>query len=188
MSLQPLVLVVDDDRDIRASIHEVLSGEGYTVEEACNGRDALLRLERPPLPALILLDLMMPVMDGRSLLAELGERPDLAGVPVIVATASGIDVASSSLEVPLLRKPLDIESLLNIVAQYAPRFWDDEEGPTEQRSLLIEPMQDTARHFCAACGKGAQTRCVGCGHAFCERCLNEGLSGLCGKCWKQQVR
>jgi CheY-like chemotaxis protein len=129
--LEPLVLVVEDDNDTRRSIRDVLEEEGYSTEEATNGQEALDRLGRTPRPALVLLDLMMPVMDGRTLLLELEAHPELAALRVVVLTASAVDEASSTLRVPLLRKPVEVGALLRIVEQYSPRFWDDEEPTTD---------------------------------------------------------
>ena len=183
-SLQPLVLVVDDDIDIRHSMREVLEGEGYVVEEASNGRAALERLQVAPRPALVLLDLMMPVMDGQTLLAEIGARPELADLPIVVSTASAANEDSSTLRVPLLRKPFEIDALLRIVGQYSPRFWDDDEPPTEQTLLPPEPSNDTVRQWCAMCGAVAQARCTRCGQPFCRGCLDAGPDGACARCWR----
>ncbi len=134
-NFEPLVLIVDDDGDTRRSIRDVLVAEGYVAEGVANGRDALERLSRRPLPRARLLDLMMPVMNGHTLLGEIEARPDLAALPIVVLTASSVDEASSTLNVPLLRKPIGIEALLTIVEHYAPRFWDDEEPLTEEVSI-----------------------------------------------------
>ena len=112
------ILVVDDDDDIRATLSLVLSGEGYAVREAANGRDALLELqERAALPDLILLDLMMPVMDGWQFRARAKKEKRLARIPTIVLTAS----PQNDLGVPpvagRLRKPVDLEELLGTIAR-----------------------------------------------------------------------
>ncbi len=83
------LLIVDDDKEIRDALTEVLEDEGYVVEAAVNGADALSRLRAGSgaLPGLILLDLMMPIMDGpqfRS--AQLGD-PRLATIPILVLSA-----------------------------------------------------------------------------------------------------
>ena len=101
----PVVLVVDDDEDIRSIVRDTLETEGYTVEAAANGIEALERLKTPPRPALILLDLAMPLMDGMTLLAELERRKQLAGIQVVVMTAASASVETSTLPYPLLRKP-----------------------------------------------------------------------------------
>jgi CheY-like chemotaxis protein len=81
------VLVVDDDPDIRAFVSEFLTEEGYEVRAAANGRDALAILASWR-PAVILLDLMMPVMDGWTFLATQQAHPELARISVIVMSAS----------------------------------------------------------------------------------------------------
>ena len=79
-----IVLVVDDDADIVESTRDFLEFEGYAVEIASNGRDALGVLERmPAAPKLLLIDLIMPIMGGSQLLIELAKRPEFAKIPVI---------------------------------------------------------------------------------------------------------
>lgn len=187
MSLEPLVLVVDDDEDTRRAVRQLLEEEGYVVEEATNGRLALERLGRLPSPALVLLDLMMPVMDGRTLLKEIEAHPEFLGVPIVVMTASAVDEASSTVKVPMLRKPVDVDALLRIVEQYSPRFWDEDEPGTEETLIVCESEADraTAKHFCAGCGQVAQTRCSGCGTALCQTCFARGSGGVCADCCRE---
>jgi CheY-like chemotaxis protein len=80
------ILVVDDDPDLRELLRRTLEREGYAVLEAADGRAALARIEER-LPGLILLDLMMPHMNGFELLTELRARPEWRGIPVVVVTA-----------------------------------------------------------------------------------------------------
>ena len=82
------VLVVEDDGDLREALAECLRFEGYDVVEAVDGADALARLRRGARPALIILDLVMPRMDGRQLLAAMRVDADLAGIPVVLATGN----------------------------------------------------------------------------------------------------
>ena len=84
------VLVVDDDPDARDRLRAVLHREGWTVAEAANGEEALAIVARRP-PQLILLDLMMPVMDGFKFLHALRERPGGADIPVVVLTARDLN-------------------------------------------------------------------------------------------------
>lgn len=81
------VLIVDDDPDIRETLAEVLGDAGYTVAGAENGADALATLRDGWLPCVILLDLMMPVMDGFQFLKARQLDPRLAHIPVIVLSA-----------------------------------------------------------------------------------------------------
>ena len=84
---QAPVLLVEDDPASREATRRVVTRLGLNVEECADGRDALIWLEQHPLPALILLDLMMPVMDGFEFLKELQKRPELQSIPVVVLTA-----------------------------------------------------------------------------------------------------
>jgi CheY-like chemotaxis protein len=118
----PIVLVVDDDPDIRDTIAEVLSDEGYPVELASNGREALAVLETDRAkPGLILLDLMMPVLDGWGFMAELQKMPRLAAIPVVVFSAHGANrEAIGALGARgFLRKPLQLHELLELVGRCA---------------------------------------------------------------------
>jgi CheY-like chemotaxis protein len=184
----PLILIVDDDKDSRETARMVLEEEGYVVDMASNGRAALDRLRSAPAPALMLVDLMMPVMDGPSLLVELEASAEHSGIPVVVMTASGPDSRSSGLRYPVLRKPFNLDDLMRIVTECAPRLWDDEE-PTEETSVPFERVVSvrgfedaTPRVLCIACDLPASTRCVGCGEGFCRACLDGGATGRCPRC------
>jgi CheY-like chemotaxis protein len=83
------VLVIDDDDSIREALADVLEQAGYTPVCVPNGAEALAYLSDGTRPSLILLDLMMPVMDGETFLTVKESDPDLADVPVILITASG---------------------------------------------------------------------------------------------------
>jgi len=107
------VLVVEDDEDIRAAIAEILDGEGYEVTIAANGSEALDELQHMPRPSLILLDLMMPVMNGHEFLARIRETPRMQGVPVLVLTAISSEAPPGARG--LLRKPFIVEELLDAV-------------------------------------------------------------------------
>jgi CheY-like chemotaxis protein len=113
------VLVVDDDKDIRETIREVLEAEGYSVATAENGAAALKQL-RHVHPQLILLDLTMPVMDGISFREEQMNDDSLAAIPTIVMSARtdpGKD-AGPLLVRACLAKPLDLDELLSLVGHY----------------------------------------------------------------------
>lgn len=109
------VLVVDDDPDIRSMMVDVLSGEGYSVCEAENGLVALGMLAVNPV-RLILLDMMMPVMNGWEFLAVLNEKPNITSAPIVLCTASRCVVPSPA--VAMLHKPFTLELLLALVEQY----------------------------------------------------------------------
>jgi CheY-like chemotaxis protein len=109
------VLVVDDDPVLRETLEAVLAGEGYEVEAAGNGLEALSVLPGWR-PDLIILDLMMPIMDGWRFRAEQRQTPS-ADVPVLVLT-SHWDAASAGAGIDateMLRKPFDLDQLLNTI-------------------------------------------------------------------------
>jgi CheY-like chemotaxis protein len=113
------VLVVDDDPDIADTIAAVIGARGYQVETAADGARALDRMRRPPRPALVLLDLMMPVMDGGQLRRAQLAEPELAGIPVVVLTADTRAAAQPSMFPDgYLLKPVDLERLLGTVRRY----------------------------------------------------------------------
>jgi CheY-like chemotaxis protein len=86
----PYILVVDDDPDFRTGLRTALEMKGYQVEEAANGEEALLRLlEKPPL--LVLLDLQMPVMNGREMLQRMRSTPELREVSVVIISGFGFE-------------------------------------------------------------------------------------------------
>jgi len=107
------VLVVDDDEEIRALVSEVLVDEGYDVRQATHGREAMDMLEESGqgLPSLILLDLMMPVMDGLEVLELLAASERLRHIPVIVTTAAP-DKAVGRPIASVIQKPYGITALL----------------------------------------------------------------------------
>lgn len=113
---RPLVLVVDDDPDILDAICDILEAEGYRVSRARHGIEALARIEAER-PAVILLDLMMPVMDGVAFARALRQRPDDAHVPILVISADGNPQRAAGVGAQgYLAKPFDIEVLLASVA------------------------------------------------------------------------
>ena len=117
-----VVLIVDDDPDIREAIRTLLEEEGYPTAEACNGQEALALIQQPDFKAgLILLDLMMPTMDGLQLRARLRADPALAAIPVVVMSAHEAMLRAlehSEPPTPVLRKPLDLDQLLELVTKY----------------------------------------------------------------------
>jgi two-component system, chemotaxis family, chemotaxis protein CheY len=113
-----MLLVIDDEPDVRASLLELLNLNGYSGRSAANGRAALQALRaRPALPKLILLDMAMPVLDGWGFLAELSKDPRLALIPVIVISATpGLEMrAEAAGASAVLRKPVNLEVLLSAV-------------------------------------------------------------------------
>jgi CheY-like chemotaxis protein len=110
----PLVLVVDDDEDIRDALSVVLGSEGYLVVCAMHGAQALERL-RECRPALIILDQMMPVMDGAAFIAAKNLDPSISKIPVLAITASMQPQVEGA--TAFMRKPVDLDCLLAAVAR-----------------------------------------------------------------------
>ena len=111
------VMVVEDDTLIREMVMQILAGEGFTAIGASNGEEALRQLRQEPLtPSLILLDLMMPVMNGWQFRAKQLEDPALAEIPVIVMSATDDgDVPAEE----RVGKPFEIDALLAAVGRLA---------------------------------------------------------------------
>jgi CheY-like chemotaxis protein len=114
------ILVVDDDRDIRDSLIETLEDHGFRATGAANGAEALEVLRTSPdRPSLILLDLMMPVMDGLEFREQQRKHPSWAHIPVVVISAySDVEARARSLDVECMRKPLAIRPLIDVVRRH----------------------------------------------------------------------
>jgi CheY-like chemotaxis protein len=115
------VMVVEDDYAIRETLRELLEDEGYHVTPASNGAEALARLRGDGTPRLILLDLMMPVMDGWAFRSAIEKDPRLAGIPVVLLSAdNGLAQKAGALHVQgYLAKPFELDQLLSTVERYA---------------------------------------------------------------------
>ena len=115
------ILVVDDDSGIREVLVECLAGEGYDVADARNGAEGLERL-RGHRPHVVLVDLLMPVMNGRQFIAHLRADAATQGIPVLLMTGSnellGRPPAGAD---ALLPKPFELEELLDLVRRYGAR-------------------------------------------------------------------
>ena len=114
------VLVVEDDPGVRRMLELMLAAEGYEAESASDGREALARLDQVP-PDLVILDVMMPGVDGFTVLRELRTRDGWETVPVVVPTALGTDQDmwqgwQSGADYYLV-KPFSIEELRAIVVR-----------------------------------------------------------------------
>lgn len=117
------VLIVDDDLSIRESLRYLLEDAGYTVAEAQDGLQALAYLRKASEPVIVLLDLMMPRLDGAGLLgAVAGDSRRLARHHYILMTAGHQTLSLafahllSDLDVPVIYKPFDIDNLLELIA------------------------------------------------------------------------
>ncbi len=117
--MKKIILIIDDAKEIREMFRMALEEEGYEVLDAIHGKDAfeiLSKLDSSLLPGLILLDLMMPVMDGHQFLDQLHKEPSLLHIPIVVMTAKDNPVFSSTI-IPksILRKPVMLDLLLGTV-------------------------------------------------------------------------
>ena len=112
------VFVVEDDVDTRDMMGRFLELEGFTVEVAANGKQALERLNAGVHPCVILLDLMMPVMDGWQFRSQQIRDAAIASIPVIVVSAAGKERMADIEANAYLSKPVDLEQLLAEVTQY----------------------------------------------------------------------
>src|SRR5688572_13209265 len=110
------VLVVEDDQEIREILTEVLTDNGYEVETAANGREAL-DLINTSMPCVMLLDLMMPIMNGWQLLGELEAQGSVPALPVVVVSAAQESVPPKGSR-DFLPKPIAIERLLKAIKTY----------------------------------------------------------------------
>ena len=111
------ILIVEDDHDVAQSVADVLEASGYSTGVAANGREALDYLEQHTHPDLILLDMMMPVMDGWQFREEQRKVPVLDSIPVVIVTADGNarGKAAAIRAAGHVGKPVTIDGLLNEV-------------------------------------------------------------------------
>jgi len=137
------ILVVDDEPMVRDTLGHVLMDEGYVVDLAVDGLDALDRV-RAARPDAILLDLMMPGMNGRQFLQALRDNPAYSHVPVLIMTAvHGLEVNLASIGASdVVEKPFNIDELLNKVALavYRSRDADSTPLPIGQAEQVQEPV------------------------------------------------
>jgi CheY-like chemotaxis protein len=113
--LEKSILVVDDEPDIRFTLADILKALGYSVRVASNGREALENIRAYGAPSIIVLDLMMPVMDGYQFWSEQHQDPKLAQVPVVVITA-GTSVRRDELDpFGVVPKPIKLPLLCSLI-------------------------------------------------------------------------
>jgi CheY-like chemotaxis protein len=152
------VLLVEDDEGTRRQLRQILETRGYIVQEAADGQQALEVLRRTPAPAVILLNLTMPVLDGWAFRKQQRRDPALAAIPVIILSTHGDQVwhAEEFGEVGFLRKPVNPAELEATLHRFI--------GPRRPEVLVVEDepavlkMLDVAlRHygFCVWCAANA---------------------------------
>ncbi|WP_244238472.1 response regulator [Corallococcus terminator] len=122
----PLILIIDDEPELEV-MARYLELEGYSVLTATNGEEGLVALASCRKPCIVLLDLMMPVMDGYGFLRRVHDDATLCGLPVFVLTASFTTELMAG-AVGLLQKPLHMEVLLEAVAPYCPPPHEDKDS------------------------------------------------------------
>ena len=116
-----MILVVDDDADLREAIEFVLQRAGHQVVTASDGAEALAWLRRPEFhPCLVLLDLMMPGMNGFELRTAMTADPTLSTIPVVVITGSGLlaERGAGEFRADVLAKPITLPALVGTVQRY----------------------------------------------------------------------
>jgi len=119
------ILIVEDDKDVSQIIKDVIEAQGYRAIAVTNGREALGVLEEER-PALMLIDLFMPVMSGAELLKAIKRNPQLADIPRVIMTAANDQMIGVREDLPVLYKPVDFESLTRLLQQFC--------GPARARS------------------------------------------------------
>jgi CheY-like chemotaxis protein len=117
---RPTILVVEDDEDIRETIKFALELEHYGVTTAANGRDALGVLTSERAPSVILLDLMMPIMNGWDFARTLHQDEALWRIPIVVVTAYSERAAEIDAQ-GVIEKPVNLDALLSVVKRLCPR-------------------------------------------------------------------
>jgi CheY-like chemotaxis protein len=111
------ILVIEDNKEIQDSLKMALEVEGYNVFIADNGKEALDKLEKIPTPCMILLDLMMPVMNGWEFVDAISKDLMLSTIPVVVVSAFG-DKKGTPKTDGYIQKPIDLDALLNTVSKH----------------------------------------------------------------------
>jgi two-component system, sensor histidine kinase and response regulator len=107
------VLVVDDEEGICETLRDVFEDEGFNVRTVNNGRDALRVLQDlPTKPCVVILDLIMPILDGNAVYAAMKADPELAGIQVVISTSDPSRAPEGSV---VMRKPIALDALLALV-------------------------------------------------------------------------
>lgn len=142
------VLVVDDEKNLRESLVELIESEGFTVDSASDGADALLKIRETDF-ACIFLDIKMPRMDGLELLAKLREE-NLTASPVIIISAFGdSDKTIEAMRLgayDYITKPIDVEEILNTLRRAVMQFKQSAESVSDFRKKLPVGQNDTHKN------------------------------------------
>jgi two-component system chemotaxis response regulator CheY len=147
------VLIVEDDLNIRDTLEDALADEGHTVFVARNGADAVASLNHLPRPALIVLDLWMPVMDGLGFFRELRARKDRNDFEVVITTAAVAPdwfIGAPGI-VKVLRKPFDIDDILSVISEFAARRTSGGASATMASRACRERPGGSRRHWPLRC-------------------------------------
>src|SRR5262249_49816030 len=142
-----VILVVDDDPDILEALTEILADEGFEVLAARHGEEALAHFATRP-PDLVLLDLMMPVMDGWEFASRMRKNPDWASVPILVLSAdrNGGGKAREMGAIGYLRRPLEFSALWDVANTWLnsrARAKAGRSGPASACRRLGPPIRST---------------------------------------------
>jgi CheY-like chemotaxis protein len=114
---QPIVLVIEDDESLRKLLRFIIEYHGCQVLDAANGVDALIQLSQTDLPNLILLDMMMPVMNGWQFFAMIKAEPKYKNIPVVIMTA----YSKSEISIPeneIVQKPIGVSVIYALIHKY----------------------------------------------------------------------
>lgn len=111
------IVVIEDDHDTRVSLRQQLENEGYFVFSAANGKQGIEILRRIKPPCLVLLDLVMPIMDGEAFIKALDADPTLHTIPVVLVSAFP-EKAKTVIAKAFVQKPINLKDLLDVVDKY----------------------------------------------------------------------
>jgi CheY-like chemotaxis protein len=133
------ILVAEDDPATRQALAGLLTAAGYSVTVAADGQEALNLLRRGPAPDLVLLDLVMPVLDGWQFLQEQQQDPTLADIPVVIVSGSDRPPSMEDSKIgALIRKPIEFGQLLAVIRDFV---------TTQRPGVLVVDDSDQVRHM-----------------------------------------